>query len=439
MALALPFAGVERRSGWLRGSLLAACLLGLLASAPAWVNSHGFPLLPLARWFPIVPSPWDRCWFAAMLLALVLAAWFYRVGVGCFLALTFLAFCEDQNRGQPWIYLYWMLLALTLFPAPTAFAACRLAMSVVYLWSGVQKCNARFFEIEPAWFTAPAAHWGLPDVVREALRWGVAAAPFLEMGIGVAVWIAPLRRWAIGGVVLLHAFALLILGPLGYNYNWVVWPWNLAMPALVVVLFTEEKFWRKPTTAPAVTIVPQTNATAQKPSRRVKPADAKARANPAHPAPTGPRLPQAFAGLRRSKLALTLTGLYALMPVLSYFGWWDSYFSFALYSENLANANIFVSQAFADRLPPTLRSQVQKFQANYDPEHQGPFIFAFQAWAYQELHVPPISEPRNFRNIFAFLRTYSTEPGDLRMVMSTRTGTVLFYQGDEREELQAWR
>src|SRR6185295_18052679 len=98
----LPFTGLDRRTAWLRVTLLTATFLGLLASAPLWTNGHTFPLLPIARWFPILPSPLDKCRFGMMLLALVLAGWFYRVSVASFLLLAFFAFFEDQTRGQPW-------------------------------------------------------------------------------------------------------------------------------------------------------------------------------------------------------------------------------------------------------------------------------------------------------------------------------------------------
>src|SRR4051795_4924970 len=73
MPLTLPFAGVDRRTAWLRGTLLVACLLGMLISWPLWLNARAFPLLPVFPGFPVLPAPWDKCFFGAMLLSLVLA------------------------------------------------------------------------------------------------------------------------------------------------------------------------------------------------------------------------------------------------------------------------------------------------------------------------------------------------------------------------------
>src|SRR5439155_13636670 len=139
-----------------------------------------------------------------------------------------------------------------------------------------------------AWFVAPAEHWHLPSWVMEALRGAVTTAPYVELAIGLALWIPALRYAAITSALLIHAAALLFLGPLGRNYNWIVWPWNLAMIALVLVLFTGQR----------------------------------------------PGMAKTLRELRCSRPALVVTILYSLLPILSYFGWWDSGFSFTLYAEN---------------------------------------------------------------------------------------------------------
>jgi hypothetical protein len=430
VSIAFPFAGVDRRTAWLRAVLLAATFLGLLASAPVWANARAYPLLPIASWFPILPAPWDKGLFGAMLLALVLGCWFYRWAVIMFLSASLFAFCEDQNRGQPWLYMYWVMLLLTLFPSPAPIAACRLAMSAVYFWSGLQKCHPRFFQVVPEWFVAPATNWHLPSFAIAGLHWSVAAAPFVEIAIGVALWVPRLRRPAILTVAALHLGALLFLSPLGHNYNWVVWPWNLAMIALICALFTTGKFWQKSATDPVC-------ASAPNPPQPDGRASVSRKSGAVASSDIG--FAQTFAELRRSKPALVLLALYSLLPILSFIGKWDSDFSFSLYSENQAAANVFVTKAFGERLPPRLRRYFQPFRPDYDPQHQGPYAFAFQAWCYEELHVPPIPEPRNFRCIFRFLRAYAREPEDLRMIVGTRGGPVLFWQGDRVEFLQPAR
>lgn len=399
MGLIRPFAGVDRRTALLRATLLSATFVGMLMSAPLWINSRNFPVLPIVPGFPVLPSPWDKGLFGLMLLSLVAACWFYRAAAGFFLVASLFAYFEDQNRGQPWFYMYGVMLLFSLLRAPTAIAACRCAISVAYIWSGIQKFNSNFFGGIPDFFVAGAAHWHLPSVMITLLRWSIASAPFVEIGIGLALWVRRMRPFAIAAVLLLHLGALLFLGPLGRNYNFIIWPWNVAMIALVWALFGRVR-WRA-------------NITKQQ----------------------DVSIKQTFLDVRRSKFAAVVLALYTFLPGLSYFGRWDSDFSFTLYAETQANANIFVTQEFADRLPPKLRSYVRPYP-QYDPQFQGPHLFMFGIWCYEELHVPFVPEPRNFRSLFRHLRAYSENPEDLRMIIGPRAGPVIFYQGDSVQFLQ---
>jgi uncharacterized membrane protein YphA (DoxX/SURF4 family) len=316
------------------------------------------------------------------------------------------------------------MLLLSLLPAPSALAACRCAVSAIYIWSGIQKMNTRFFAVTPEWFVAPATNWHLPQVLLDFLKLSVQSAPFVELAIGLLLWFPKLRRAAFIAVILTHAFALLFLGPLGHDYNWVVWPWNLAMIALVLGLFARGKLFEK-------------QAAATNEANKLKPDDrSKKSRKPALAAPTFAGFSETFSELRRSRPALCIVALFALLPVLSYSGRWDSYFSFSLYSENLAVANIFVSESFRDNLPPHLKNYTHKFPQAYDSQHQCPYVISFTAWGFEETHVPPISEPRNFVNVYRSLLPYAKTPGDLRMLIGPRSGPVIFHEGNRVEFLQ---
>jgi hypothetical protein len=402
-----PFANLDRRTLWLRVTLLSATFLGLIASAPVWTNTRSFPLLPIVSSFPILSSPWDNCLYALLLGSLVAAMWLYRPAIITFLLASFFAYCGDQNRGQPWLYIYWVMMLLSLFPNSSAHAACRIGITIVYLWSGIQKINPRFFVVTPEWFIAPASEkWHWSPALIDLLKFSIKAAPFIEIAIALLLWFPKLRRAAFALIILTHTFALMFLGPWGHNYNWVVWPWNLAMIALAFGLFARGKFFEATATK---SVMPRFT------------------------------LPQTLADLRPAKAAVLLVALYGLLPILSYFGRWDSYFSFALYSENLAVANLFCTESFRDNLPPHLKKFVQNFPQNYDPQHQGPCLFGYAAWAYEEMHVPPVSEPRNFVNVYRALLPYAKKPEDLRMIIGPRSGPVIFHEGNRIEYLQRAR
>lgn len=154
--------GVDPVVKWFRLVLAVSTLLGLFSCLPVWRNSREFPILPIAPWFPVLSAPWDLLLFSLMAVGLAGALWFYRAGVVTFLIACFLAYCQDQNRGQPWLYLYWALLLFSLAPAGPALAGWRVAVTAVYFWGGVQKLNGQFFSTIPAWFVGPAAQWPIP-------------------------------------------------------------------------------------------------------------------------------------------------------------------------------------------------------------------------------------------------------------------------------------
>jgi hypothetical protein len=354
----------------------------MLASAPLWQNSRVFPVLPLAGGFSVLPAPWDLSLFLLAMTSLALGCWSYRLGVGLFLASSlFLAF-GDQCRWQPWFYMYWMMLLFTLAKDAPTIVACRVALCAVYFWSGLQKCNPDFFNLVAPWFVKPAGEW-LPGGVPDVLRWLVMAAPFIEMFIGLGLWFPRTRRIAIGASLIVHGSALLFLGPLGHKHNWIIWPWNLAMPALVWILFL--------------------------------------RGSPG----------QSGAALRQSRWITPVLALFCLLPILSYFGKWDSYLSFSLYTGHLTKADIFVSAAVRDRLPPEVQPFVVPTPQPYNEQLQGPYVVIVELWADKVLKVPPLPEARNYRNVARYLARFANDPNDVRMVLIPRVGKTLFYRGGD--------
>jgi hypothetical protein len=382
VTISRPFLGADPRVRWLRAILLGATLLGMLCCIPLWLATREYPLVPIFASWPVLPAAFGPLLLGVTLLSLLAAIKKFRPATVFFLlAILYLYGC-DQNRGQPWLYLYWVMLLLNLLPERTALAACRVALSLLYLWAGIQKLNTTFFTAIPAWFIQPATDWGLPGALIAGLRAGVWLTPFFEIFIGTGIWF-PKTRWpAIAIAAVLHIAALVFLGPFGHNVNLVVWPWNLAMVALLIVLFGGKE-----------------SAT----------------------------LPQTLRELRRSVCGTVIVGLFGLLPTLSFFGGWDSYFSFALYSGNLAKADLYVTQEFCDRLPPRLQTYVHPVE-NFNPAFQLPFVFEHPHWAADQLGVPPLPEPRGYAVMFHYLAARAMNDGGCRMIVETRGGKILLYR-----------
>lgn len=358
---------------WLRRTLLAGTFFGMLASYRVWTTSRRFPLVPIAEWFPILQPPWDAVFLGFLLALLVAALWFYRWSVALFLGGALFLVLEDQTRLQPWFYLYTMMLLLTLFPDRVALAGCRVALSGVYVWSGIQKLNGAFFDEVVPWFADPARRW-FSEAWIEPVEFAIAASPLLEIFIGAAVWLAPLRRFAVAAGILLHAVILIFLGPLGHDYNLVVWPWNLTMPLLFLALFTPRSIARP------------------------------------------------WRALRQSKPAFAVVLLFVGLPVLSFVGLWDSSLSFCMYSGNTARLDLFVSPALAQRLPAWLRPFVV-------PTVAGRPVVDVMSWGLAEAGVPPLGEPRSFRALARYVAGFARSPDEIELVVVPRVGPTTVEDG----------
>jgi hypothetical protein len=295
------YRGVENRLAWLRPALAAGLISGLLLSPNLWISTRSYPLTPLWDAVPPLPYPADYVFFG-FLVALVAGVAVARgrsigwLAVGT-LVLAALSVVQDESRLQPWFYQYFfMLVALCLYGlsrvgALDALNACRLIVIATYFWSGLQKANASFVQSTHPWLVEPLTA-RLPEWAGSALLAGAYAVPVVEAAIGIGLLTRRFRRLAVVGALLMHAFIMLCIGPLGHDHNTVVWPWNFAMIAFVLILF-----WKAPDDPSPSTILDP-----------------------------GRNFSTSFA-LRAAVLIL-----FAFMPLFNFFGLWDSYLSSGLYS-----------------------------------------------------------------------------------------------------------
>jgi hypothetical protein len=311
------------------------------------LSTRAYPLTPLWDAVPSLPYPADYA-LLGLYVALVAGMGVARgravgwLAAGA-LALAALLVLGDTSRLQPWFYQYsFMLLAICLYgwgriSAADTLNACRLIVVATYIWSGLQKANVSFVQTTYPWLVEPLTT-RLPDWASSALLSGAYAVPAVETAIGIGLLTRRFRRLAAIGALSMHAFIMLCVGPWGNDYNTVIWPWNFAMSAFVLILF-----WRAP----------------DEPS------------------------PLAILGSRRSlfsfgfALRAAVLVLFTFMPLLSFFGLWDSYLSSSLYSG------------------ASKQGYVMEWD---DSEWQGTRIGDL---AERELNTPAYPEERVFKSVFA--------------------------------------
>jgi hypothetical protein len=352
-----------------------ALVAGFLLTPKLWVSTRSYPLMPVSALLPEIPFPFDYPLFVAM-VALAGTVTLLRNPRASFAVLFVVAgslSLLDQSRWQPWFYQYLLMLAsLALWhwhrrsdSGETPLNTCRLVVCGVYVWSGLHKLNRSFISVGFPWFLQgfPGLHGG---ALKLASLLGV-TVPIIEAGIGLGLLTTRWRRPAIILAILMHTFILTVLGPLGHNVDQPVWPWNLAMIALVVTLFRDTPNVR------AVQIL--------WPKYRL--------------------------------LHVCTLILIGILPALSFVQLWDSYLSFSLFGD-VKVAHIQVSEKLRNSLPSSLSVYVTNDQ-------NGRYSFDYHRWGVSETHVPVYPETRIYKRIARLTCRYATTPSDVELTIGQRS------------------
>jgi uncharacterized membrane protein YphA (DoxX/SURF4 family) len=344
------------------------CLSGMLLCFGLWRSTRNFPLSPVFSTSEI-PAPYDLIFpvlaFSALLLIILLKNP-QKIILLFLIAALFLAL-TDMNRWQPWFYQYVLMFFILVFfnyrcddvrHQDSILRLFRLMIAAIYFWSGLQKLNPNF--------EADTLPWLLEPLVSEpgttsagTLKLLAGLIPLIEVGSGILLLLPRLQRTGMYCAVGMHLLILYILSPLGHNYNPVVWPWNITMIALNIILFFPERG--------ASSI--------------------------------------GYREMLRFHSIKIVTLLFVLMPLLNFFNRWDSYLSHNLYSGNTSNGSVFITDSVAAALPANIRP--------YAIGEQDEKQINIKYWCMQETGVPAYPEQRNFERVAGFLQKYSTDKKDV--------------------------
>ncbi len=356
----LELRNMPDRCGLLRITVIVGLLAGFALSPKLWLSSRLYPLTPVWSFFKAPNPPVDRLLLLTLTALLIILTTAPRREIAAAaLALLFLLALQDQSRWQPWFYQY-LLMFLAIAVAgrehpESALQTCRLIVAATYFWSGLAKLNPNFFTaVFPSLFSPFLA------TVPPALNHLAFLAPIVECGAGIGLLTERYRSQALFCAAGMHGFILLAIGPVGSRFNTVVWPWNLAMIAILFILFL----------------------------RRVeKP--------PFHDI----RVPQKI-----------IVGLFAVMPALSLVNLWDHYLSSSLYSGNRTSGLIYFNDNVFDRLPEAL----QEYVSDEGPDRGSLDI---NDWSLGELNVPSYPEPRIYRNVGRRICRYGAQDSSIELVV----------------------
>jgi len=356
---------------WLKTTLVFAFCIGLVMSRPLWIGPRSYPSAPVSSLFPAIDGGIALGLYLALfvLAAVALAAprpgWF----IAAFLAIIAVFCLADQTRWQPWVFQYSFLLAAVALYAGNgadgerrALNIARLIVAFTYIFSGLQKANLNFVENDFPWIAQPLASL-FPSAIHLLPAVGM-AIPLVQVAFGIGLLTRRFRRVSLIAAVAMHLFILAMFGPVGLDWNDIVWPWTAAMAIFDVLLFSGAPHfsWRE------------------------------------------------IVWRRHDAGQIAAVMLFAVLPLLSFFNLWDSYLSSALYSGNLTEAQIYLSDAGAASLPAAITSRLVRTSPDTN-------VLNLQRWAIEDLNVTPYPETRIYKAIAKSVCGSLRDPAQLVLIV----------------------
>jgi hypothetical protein len=220
---------------WIQGTAVGL-LAQMLLTHPLWWwrATDAVPPVPLLG--SQVPE-W-LLWSTGMLPAVLAIGLLIRPDNRYLLQATAIALgCSaagDLNRFQPWVY--WYVLAFFAASARQPLPALRVITAGMYAWGGLHKLTPWFAADNFEWFCS--AFEVTKALATPALGYAVAG---LEALLGAALLYAPTRKAAACTAIGMHLWIILVLSPLGLDWNKVVIPWNAVLIGTLLLLFLEDR------------------------------------------------------------------------------------------------------------------------------------------------------------------------------------------------------
>ncbi len=335
----------DKKQVWVLRLLFTCWLLTKLLCYDLWMGDRFFPLLPVNDLLLHLSALVHTILFWASATAMVLALWRPVTTLVCVVVIAELLSCIlDQNRWQPWEYQFLFMAASVLFFQNKLFinTAWQLLIAALYFFSGLSKLNPAF--IHDIWNGLLLRNWlGIQSNNVWIFRAGY-LLPLIEMGAGAALLTGRFYKWAMAILILMHIGILYIFGPLGFNQNVVIWPWNILMPLLLVLVFFRQPF--------------------------------------------------AYDRLFfKKRFAFVLVLCWMVLPLLHLAGRWDHYLSFTMYSGGVPQLYICTSDAAAlQRMAPFMGNRKNGMIPCRYP------IAAYD-WGVKAMKTSPYPEKRAFKEI----------------------------------------
>lgn len=288
------------------------------------------------------------------------------------IASVLLLFFFDQIHLQPWAYEYSLIFAVYFWhdwksedewAKNRTIGLAQIIIAGIYCWSGLQKLNFNFsHDILPSLFT-PIQNL-FPSLQIPFGFLGI-AIPLIEFSIGCGLLFRKTRKIAVILAVSMHLIILTLL--ISKNYNSVVWFWNLTL--IFADVFA---FWKCDISLREVLKLEKYSV--------------------------------------RKIIVLAAVSL----PILNFFGYWDSFLSGAYYSGNTEIPAIYINDEVFDKLPPIAKSSV------FQTKNTGKKILPPFEWSIADTNAPVYLEERVFRQITLDICKLTTDKNSVELIIRKR-------------------
>lgn len=276
---------------------------------------------------------------------------------------------EDISRLQPWVFLnVMMIIPLVAIPKvreANAIKLTKITLGLIYLWSGLHKLNPGFqYSIFPFLMDAFDA-----KVAALQSSWWI-AAPIGEIAVGLAMlWRKTFKLGAVMAVGM-HLFIMVCVGPFGLDFNHVIWPWNIALIIVLIVLILihdkHEHFEGK--------------------------------------------------SIHFEKAGIVVLLFVGLGPFLNFFNLWDDPISGSLYSGTASQAVFFFPGQDMDF------AEGEKTEFAYYNEYTDQSYIDLDRWSYGTLQVPFYSAPRYYKALGCKMcEEYAKKPDETGIRLINKT------------------
>ena len=321
-----------------------------ILSCKLWLTDRLFPIIPPFDFSPNLPNEVHFVIFLVSIFGLVsLVIFTPKKEIVLLVLITELASCLlDQMRWQPWEYQYLLLFLFYLFYKKNTnqfLELLTLLIGLTYIYSGLHKFNGGFlFSVWENMILKNFFHFENYFISKIWVHYAGLLLPFIETLIGISLLLIKNKRLIAYFAIGMHVVLLIIL--IGNNQNSIVWPWNILMILSIYILFLND------------------NSV------------------------------QINSSFFYNNFNIAIVFLVGVLPFWSFFGLWDNYLSFNLYSGNVKQLAICIKNT--DRHPELKPFISNKKVSLYCQNYQK---INMNYWAFKELNVPIYPEEKYFHKL----------------------------------------